>query len=148
MSRILHVMQVVDEHFTAIVKEVLAEMGGRLWRNREAACSALSDLMQVRQWGIPSIRHLRTGFIPEHDTLRSSLLHDCEACRSLLIDVMLAAHSLSSGSLVLAGEATFTCRRRTLCLISLLKSMAGASKDKRDCWCPYTSCNDLCHLNF
>ena len=59
MSRTLHLMQVVDEHFTAIVKEVLTEMGGRLWRNREAACSALSDLMQVRQWGLPSIRYLR-----------------------------------------------------------------------------------------
>ncbi|CAK0785632.1 hypothetical protein CVIRNUC_008843 [Coccomyxa viridis] len=42
--------EVVDEHFTAIVKEVLAEMGGRLWRNREAACSALSDLMQGRRF--------------------------------------------------------------------------------------------------
>ena len=39
--------QAVDEHFAAIVKEVLTEMGGRLWRNREAACSALSDLVQV-----------------------------------------------------------------------------------------------------
>ena len=96
-------MQVVDEHFTAIVKEVLAEMGGRLWRNREAACSALSDLMQVRQWGFPSIRCLRTGFIPEHHTLMSSPLHDCKACRSLFIDVVLAAHFLSSGSLVLAS---------------------------------------------
>ena len=120
-------MQVVDEHFTAIVKEVLAEMGGRLWRNREAACSALSDLMQVRQWGLPSIRYLGTGFIPEHNTLMSSPLHDCEACRSLFIDVMLAAHSLSSGILVLEWQGLARTRETagvltlhaTTCVISV-----------------------------
>ena len=26
-------------------------MGGRLWRNREASCTALSDLLQGRRWG-------------------------------------------------------------------------------------------------
>ena len=25
-------------------------MGGRLWRNREASCNALSDLLQGRRW--------------------------------------------------------------------------------------------------
>ncbi|KAK9810293.1 hypothetical protein WJX72_008148 [[Myrmecia] bisecta] len=40
----------VDEHFDAIVAELLKEMGGRLWRNREASCLALSDLLQGRRW--------------------------------------------------------------------------------------------------
>lgn len=38
----------LEEHFAAVVKELLREMGGRLWRNREAACSALADLVQAR----------------------------------------------------------------------------------------------------
>jgi len=29
---------------------LLQEMGGRLWRNREASCNALSDLLQGRRW--------------------------------------------------------------------------------------------------
>jgi len=29
---------------------ILQEMGGRLWRNREASCNALSDLLQGRRW--------------------------------------------------------------------------------------------------
>lgn len=37
----------VDEHFGAIMAELLREMGGRLWRNRQAAASGLADLMQV-----------------------------------------------------------------------------------------------------
>ena len=40
--------QALDEHFAAIVAEILADMGGRLWRSREAACSALADLVQAR----------------------------------------------------------------------------------------------------
>ena len=28
----------------------MQEMGGRLWRNREASCNALSDLLQGRRW--------------------------------------------------------------------------------------------------
>ncbi|DBB07277.1 TPA: hypothetical protein ACH3X3_008782 [Trebouxia sp. C0006] len=40
----------VDEHFGAILQELLKEMGGRLWRNREASCNALSDLLQGRRW--------------------------------------------------------------------------------------------------
>ena len=39
----------VDEHFGAIMGELLREMGGRLWRNRQAACTAMADLLQV--WG-------------------------------------------------------------------------------------------------
>lgn len=40
----------VDLHFDAILKELLKEMGGRLWRNREAASLALADLLQGRRW--------------------------------------------------------------------------------------------------
>lgn len=40
----------VDAHFDVILPELLREMGGRLWRNREAAALALSDLLQGRRW--------------------------------------------------------------------------------------------------
>lgn len=38
----------VDAHWDAIAGELLSEMGGRLWRNREAAALGLADLLQVR----------------------------------------------------------------------------------------------------
>lgn len=38
----------LDTHFGAIADELLREMGGRMWRNREAACLGLADLLQVR----------------------------------------------------------------------------------------------------
>ena len=41
----------VDQHFNSILWELLKEMGGRLWRNREAASLALADLLQGRRWG-------------------------------------------------------------------------------------------------
>ena len=37
----------VDQHFDAILRELLREMGGKLWRNREAAALAIADLLQV-----------------------------------------------------------------------------------------------------
>lgn len=37
----------VDENFDVIMKELLKEMGSRLWRNRESGCKAVSDLLQV-----------------------------------------------------------------------------------------------------
>ena len=37
----------LDAHFGAIADELLKEMGGRMWRSREAACLALADLLQV-----------------------------------------------------------------------------------------------------
>ena len=40
----------VDQHFSSILRELLKEMGGRLWRNREAASLALADLLQGRRW--------------------------------------------------------------------------------------------------
>lgn len=37
----------VDAHWDAIAGELLQELGGRLWRNREAAALGLVDLLQV-----------------------------------------------------------------------------------------------------
>ena len=37
----------LDAHFGAIADELLREMGGRMWRNREAACLGLADLLQA-----------------------------------------------------------------------------------------------------
>lgn len=38
-------------YFGPVMEDLLREMGGRLWRNRQAACGALSDLLQGRRWG-------------------------------------------------------------------------------------------------
>ncbi|MEW5319235.1 MAG: hypothetical protein WDW38_010400 [Sanguina aurantia] len=40
----------VEAHFGPIIAELLREMGGRQWRNRQAACGALADLVQGRRW--------------------------------------------------------------------------------------------------
>jgi proteasome component ECM29 len=39
----------LEAHFGAVAAELLREMGGRLWRSREAACAALADLLQARR---------------------------------------------------------------------------------------------------
>jgi proteasome component ECM29 len=41
----------VDLHFQTILSELLREMGAKLWRSREAASLALTDLLQGRRWG-------------------------------------------------------------------------------------------------
>ena len=38
----------LTEHCGAVLKDLLSEMGARLWRNRQAACLAAADLLQVR----------------------------------------------------------------------------------------------------
>ncbi len=38
----------VEAQWGAIADELLKEVGGRLWRNREAACLGLADLLQAR----------------------------------------------------------------------------------------------------
>ncbi|KAI9031501.1 proteasome stabiliser-domain-containing protein [Hyaloraphidium curvatum] len=38
----------VDAHFDAIARDLLAGMGDRLWRTREASCSAMAELMNGR----------------------------------------------------------------------------------------------------
>lgn len=40
----------VDAHLPQILAELLREMGGRLWRNRQSSCLALCDLIQGRRW--------------------------------------------------------------------------------------------------
>lgn len=39
-----------DEHFPAIMEDLLTQLGARMWRSREAAGLALSDLLQGRRW--------------------------------------------------------------------------------------------------
>ena len=46
----------VDQHFDAILQELLREMGGKLWRNRESAALAIADLLQVRGLCLPAAR--------------------------------------------------------------------------------------------
>eukprot|EP00873_Tetraselmis_striata_P043262 jgi/Tetstr1/463526/TSEL_008405.t1 len=55
MSHIWHALvpdpkATVDANYAPICKELLKEMGGRLWRNREASASGLADLLQGRRW--------------------------------------------------------------------------------------------------
>jgi proteasome component ECM29 len=38
----------LNEHFGAVMRDLLSEMGSRLWRNRQSACLAAADLLQVR----------------------------------------------------------------------------------------------------
>ncbi|KAK9795879.1 hypothetical protein WJX73_005986 [Symbiochloris irregularis] len=40
----------LDAHFNAIATDLLRELGGRLWRVREACCLSLADLFQGRRW--------------------------------------------------------------------------------------------------
>ena len=52
MSHIWHALvpepkKTVDANFAPIAVELLKEMGGRLWRNREASCAGMADLLQV-----------------------------------------------------------------------------------------------------
>ncbi|KAG2487332.1 hypothetical protein HYH03_014048 [Edaphochlamys debaryana] len=40
----------LEAHFPAVMSDLLKEMGGRLWRNRQAAAGALAELLQGRRW--------------------------------------------------------------------------------------------------
>ena len=40
----------LTEHFDAVMRDLLAELGSRLWRHRQAACLAAADLLQGRRW--------------------------------------------------------------------------------------------------
>jgi proteasome component ECM29 len=42
-------VKTIDSLFDEIMKDVLKGMGDKMWRTREASCSALSDLLQGRQ---------------------------------------------------------------------------------------------------
>ncbi|WIA44228.1 hypothetical protein OEZ86_010539 [Tetradesmus obliquus] len=40
----------VDAHYDDIMKSLLADVGARLWRVRQAACASLTDLLAGRRW--------------------------------------------------------------------------------------------------
>jgi proteasome component ECM29 len=40
----------IDEHYDAIVEDLLVQSGSRLWRSREASCLALADIIQGRRY--------------------------------------------------------------------------------------------------
>ena len=40
----------IDEHFDAIIDDLLIQSGSRLWRSREASCLALADIIQGRKF--------------------------------------------------------------------------------------------------
>jgi len=40
----------LEEHLDAIITDCLRELGGRLWRGREAAAGALTELLPQRRW--------------------------------------------------------------------------------------------------
>jgi proteasome component ECM29 len=65
----------LEAHFGAVAAELLREMGGRLWRSREAACAALADLLQARR----GLRRGRRGARPA----RASQLHASTSRRFL-----------------------------------------------------------------
>ncbi|KXZ47233.1 hypothetical protein GPECTOR_37g239 [Gonium pectorale] len=62
-------------HFGAILTDLLREMGGRLWRNRQAACSAAADLMQGRRWPelAPHMAQLWTMTFRAMDDIKESV---------------------------------------------------------------------------
>ena len=93
--------QAVDEHFAAIVKEVLTEMGGRLWRNREAACSALSDLVQVHDQGE---NHYRITL--RHDWFPTVRYHLLEVPSCILDGCLQGASAPAACCLLPAAEHT------------------------------------------
>jgi proteasome component ECM29 len=51
------------------------ELGGRLWRNRQAAAAALADLLQGRRWGelAPYIPTLWTMTFRAMDDIKDSV---------------------------------------------------------------------------
>ncbi|CAD6258403.1 unnamed protein product [Miscanthus lutarioriparius] len=48
----------IDEHYDAIVEDLLVQSGSRLWRSREASCLALADIIQGRRYS-QVCKHLR-----------------------------------------------------------------------------------------
>ena len=67
----------VDQHFESILKELLKEMAGRLWRNREAASLALADLLQGRRW--PEVK----GHLEQIWTMAFRAIDDIKVCQNL-----------------------------------------------------------------
>jgi len=40
----------IDEHFDAIMDDLLLQCVSRLWRSRESSCLALADIIQGRRF--------------------------------------------------------------------------------------------------
>ena len=119
---------------------LLQEMGGRLWRSREASCTAMADLLQGRRWAQvqphleevwtmalralddikESVRVAATGLVR---SLRSLTLRLCDPAASTAADAK-EALTVSIPLLLNKGEACI-CRYR------------GSS-----CWC---TCNSQGH---
>ncbi|KAK9850611.1 hypothetical protein WJX84_005115 [Apatococcus fuscideae] len=92
----------VDENFDAIATELLKEMGGRLWRNREASCSAMTDLIQGRRWGevkaqFSNIWEMTFRVIDDiKESVRGAALGLAKSLRSLSLRIMDVQHSSAS----------------------------------------------------
>ncbi len=54
----------VEAQWGAIADELLREVGGRLWRNREAACLGLADLLQARSPSCESVQLCPPASVP------------------------------------------------------------------------------------
>ncbi|GFR47108.1 hypothetical protein Agub_g8793, partial [Astrephomene gubernaculifera] len=65
----------LDKHFPAIMSDLLREMGGRLWRNRQAACGAAEGLLQGRRWPelAPYFAQLWTMMFRAMDDIKDSV---------------------------------------------------------------------------
>ncbi|CAD6258432.1 unnamed protein product [Miscanthus lutarioriparius] len=81
----------IDEHYDAIVEDLLVQSGSRLWRSREASCLALADIIQGRRYN-QVCKHLRkiwtTTFRAMDDikeTVRTAGDSLCRAVSSLTI---------------------------------------------------------------
>lgn len=81
----------IDEHYDAIVEDLLVQSGSRLWRSREASCLALADIIQGRRYS-QVCKHLRkiwtTTFRAMDDikeTVRTAGDSLCRAVSSLTI---------------------------------------------------------------
>ncbi len=71
-----HLPASVDEHFDPIMAELLKEIGGRLWRSRQASCLALADLLVGRRWAQVGRQCVTAGIncrMAAHGSYRGSL---------------------------------------------------------------------------
>ena len=72
-------LQLLEKQVPQVFKDPLQEMGGRLWRNREASCNALSDLLQGRRWPElkPKLSDIWTMVLRAVDDIKESVSSSC-----------------------------------------------------------------------
>eukprot|EP00892_Ulva_mutabilis_P001254 jgi/Ulvmu1/11129/UM071_0012.1 len=65
----------LTEHFAAVMKELLASLGARSWRARQAACLATADLLPGRRWPLlqPHFAALWDAALRVADDLKDSV---------------------------------------------------------------------------